>query len=75
MFERLVARDPALNPPRPGTAHEEDRMTITAPNPTYAAAARRAALELLPPGTEVFIASSRTAETIELTKDIDGTDR
>lgn len=50
-------------------------MTITAPNPTYAAAARRAALELLPPGAEVFIASSRTAETIGLTKDIDGSDR
>jgi LUD domain len=78
-------------------------MTVTAPNPTFAAAAdetaigtaaaglqargyqvqrvpdaaaaRRAAVELLPPGAEVFTASSMTAEAIGLTQDIDGSGR
>lgn len=40
-----------------------------------ATAARYAALELLPPGAEVFTASSMTAEAIGLTQDIDGSDR
>jgi LUD domain len=40
-----------------------------------AAAARQAALQLLPEGAEVFTASSATAETIGLTQDIDGSGR
>lgn len=40
-----------------------------------AATARRASLELLPPGAEVFTASSMTAEGIGLTQEIDGSGR